>query len=250
MSNHTRLILPCLASLLLGACSNTQVLEKVSALKEPEISQRPVSEPEKPRPATRGDADYRPIHPTPVTAVTPPNGSLFTPTLAIGIYQPVNPYQVGDMILVELDEEMSANKSLNYKADKKDSFDLQPVVINAGPLQVSGDKLNVDYRQDRNFDSSAQTEQKNSLKGTITVFVRQILANGNLVVSGEKWLTLNKGKEFIRFSGEIRPRDIARANNTISSVNVGNARIEFSAQGEQQDNQDPSMLSKLFNILG
>ena len=250
MSNHIRLLLPPLAGLLLSACSSTQVLDKVTALKEPEISQRPVTKPETPQPATRGDAAFRPIHPTPVTTVTPPTGSLFTPSLAIGIYQPVNPYQVGDMILVELDEEMSANKSLNYKADKQDSFDLKPVVISAGPLQVSGDKLKIDYQQERNFDSSAQTEQKNSLKGTITVFVRHILANGNLVVSGEKWLTLNKGQEFIRFSGEIRPRDIARANNTISSVNVGNARIEFSAQGEQQDNQDPSLLSKLFNILG
>lgn len=243
-------LLPSLASLLLCACSTTQVLEKVSTIKAPDVKQRPVAEPEQPAPVSRGEADYRPIHTNPVQTVSRPTGSLFTPSLAIGIYQPVNKYQIGDMILVQLDEEISANKSLNYKTDKQDSFELKPVIINAGPLKVSGDQLNAEYQQDRNFDSSAQTEQKNSLKGTITVFVRHILANGNLVVSGEKWLTLNKGEEFIRFSGEIRPGDITSADNTISSVHIGNSRIEFSAKGHQQDNQDPSLLSKLFNILG
>jgi len=177
-----------------------------------------------------------------------PSGSLFNPQRAIGLYQPASHYQVGDMILVQVEEKTSADKSVKFKTDKKGHFELQPVTFNAGPINIGDNDLNAEYEQEKDFDSSAQTKQKNSLRGDITVYVLEVLANGNLIVAGEKWITLNTGEEFIRFSGEIRVSDIS-IDNTISSVKIGNAHIEYSGVGEMQDNQDPSLLGKLFSIL-
>ena len=42
------------------------------------------------------------------------------------------------------------------------------------------------------------SSQSNSLVGDITVTVDRAAPNGNLVVRGEKWVTLNQGREFIR----------------------------------------------------
>ena len=41
--------------------------------------------------------------------------------------------------------------------------------------------------------------------GNLAVTVIEVLANGNLLVSGEKQVTINQGTEFIRFSGVINP---------------------------------------------
>jgi flagellar L-ring protein precursor FlgH len=235
--------------LLLQACSSKVALDEqvvADIPSNPKVSQQPLvrKSPE----IMRGESDFRPIRPAQTTQVRAPSGSLFSPRKAIGLYQPSSHYSVGDMILVRLEEKTSATKSLNYRADKSGRFALEPVTLNLGPVNVGNNDLNADYEQEKEFDSSAQTKQKNFLKGDITVYVWEVMNNGNLIVAGEKWITLNKGEEYIRFSGEVRIEDVA-LDNTISSVKVGNARIEFSGKGEMQENQSPSLISKLFGII-
>jgi len=234
---------------LLTACSNTQPVDEqvvANSPTNPKVKQRPMAEYSKE--VEPGDPRFTPVRASLIDTVQLPSGSLFNSRRAIGLYQPSSLYQVGDMILVEVEEKTSANKSVNYKTDKKGSFDLQPVTFNAGPINIGDNDLNVNYEQEKDFDSSAQTKQKNSLKGDITVFVIEVLKNGNLVVAGEKWITLNTGDEFIRFSGELRVSDVS-IDNTISSVKIGNAHIEYSGVGEMQNNQEASLLGKLFSIL-
>ena len=212
----------------------------------PKATQRPVSK--KPADVKPGDPKYRPVRSSYVETVKLPTGSLFDENRALGLYQPASYYKIGDMILVQVEEKTTADKSLRFKTDKKGNFELKPVSLNAGPITVGGNDLAADYEQTKDFNSSAKTKQNNSLRGDITVYVLDIMPNGNLIVAGEKWITLNTGEEFIRFSGEIRVNDID-IDNTISSVKVGNAHIEYSGVGELHENQEASLLSKLFGIL-
>jgi len=184
-----------------------------------------------------------------VSVVRVPTGSLFDPDNAAGLYELHHNFRVGDMVLIELDEQTSSQKSVDYNEDKSASFQIQPLTVNAGPIHISDDDLNVDHEQGGEFNSSANASQSNTLEGKITVYVVEVLPNNNLVVAGEKWITMNQGKEFIRFSGEVRTKDID-VNNTVSSAKVGNALIEYSGKGELQDNQKRSLLSKLFSIFG
>ena len=121
-------------------------------------------------------------------------------------------------------------------------------MLNAGPIAVDGSKLNAEFLQDNEFDASSQTKQNNSLNGDITVYVKEIAPNGNLLVAGEKWISLNSGDEFIRFSGEVRIADINQ-DNSIASVKVGNARIEYGGNGRLHNNQESSLIGKIFSIL-
>jgi len=233
---------------LVLACASVPADEQLVAESptHPNVTQRIAQQQE--TEVNRGHASFRPVKIENTEAITLPSGSLFRANRAIGLYQPNSKYEIGDMILVRLEEQMSANKQLDYKTQKSDSFTLKPVTLNAGSINVSGDKLNAEYDQEKDFDSSAQSKQSNSLMGDITVFVREFTHNGNLIVAGEKWMTLNKGKEYIRFSGEIRAVDIGK-DNTISSVKVGNSQIEFTGQGDLQENQEGSFLGTLFSIL-
>lgn len=76
--------------------------------------------------------------------------------------------------------------------------------------------------------------------------VAEVLPNGNLVVRGEKWMTLNRGDEFIRISGIVRPDDIS-PNNTVVSTRLANAQISYSGTGTLADSQSMGWLARFFN---
>jgi flagellar L-ring protein precursor FlgH len=66
-----------------------------------------------------------------------------------------------------------------------------------------------------------------------------------MLVQGEKWLNLNRGEEYIRVSGLLRPEDID-ANNTVSSLRLADARIAYSGTGELADSNQPGWLTRFF----
>ena len=167
----------------------------------------------------------------------------------MGLYQRHSQYKVGDMILIKLDETTQSEKSLDYNQDKNSTFDIEPLTGRVGGIKIEGDVLEVDHEQASEFTSSAQSSQSNSLQGSITVYVTAITTAGNLLVTGEKWITRNKGKEYIRFSGEVRKQDVDESNTVVSSK-VGSALIEYSGTGDLQKNQERSVIDKLFAIFG
>lgn len=73
-----------------------------------------------------------------------------------------------------------------------------------------------------------------------------MLANGNLIVRGEKWMKINTGDEYIRLTGMLRPQDIS-SDNVVPSTRVANARIEYSGTGTLAQTNEPGWLTKFFN---
>ena len=239
-----------IAIFTLGGCAQT-ITEEEQVIQNsptnPNVSQRAVSQiEEEPKP---GHPRYSPPRAQPTATLHVPTGSLFNPEQSIGLYERHANFKVGDMILVKLDEQTQSEKSLDFNTDKNTSFDLAPVTLKLGGIRVEDDDVEVEHEQDSEFSSSAQTKQSNSMSGSITVYVTAITPAGNLLVTGEKWITMNRGKEYIRFSGEVRKKDVDESNTVLSSK-VGNALIEYSCTGDLQDNQQPSVIGKLFSIFG
>ncbi|MEP4889492.1 MAG: flagellar basal body L-ring protein FlgH [Aliiglaciecola sp.] len=231
------------------SCSQTPTVEEevVENLPtNPKVSQRAVTQ--KDKEIMPNDPSYRPIRMEGVESIAVPTGSLFQPDNEASLYQLHRKYQVGDMILVKLSESTTSKKSVDFQTDKSSRFELGPVNVTAGPIQIDESDLDIEHNQENEFDTSSEANQSNSLTGDITVYVKEVLPNRNLVVAGEKWITLNTGQEYVRFSGEIRTDDID-ASNTIISSKVGNSRIEYSGKGELHSNQEESVINKLFGIF-
>lgn len=72
------------------------------------------------------------------------------------------------------------------------------------------------------------------LTGIISVTVIDVLANGNLLVSGEKQVSLNNSDEFIRFSGVVNPTTISNLN-VVQSTQVADAHIEYKKSGAMSE---------------
>ncbi len=75
--------------------------------------------------------------------------------------------------------------------------------------------------------------------------VIDVLANGNLLVSGEKQLAFDKGAEFVRFSGIVNPNTIA-AGNSVPSTQVADARLEYRSTSHVDKAEANSMLTRFF----
>lgn len=72
------------------------------------------------------------------------------------------------------------------------------------------------------------------LTGIISVTVIDVLANGNLLVSGEKQVSLNQSDEFIRFSGVVNPTTITNLN-AVQSTQVADVHIEYKKAGAMSE---------------
>lgn len=85
--------------------------------------------------------------------------------------------------------------------------------------------------------------------GTIAVTVIEVMANGNLLVSGEKQVALNQSDEFIRFSGVVNPTTISNLN-AVQSTQVADAHIEYRNAGAmnelKNDAQSLGFLGRFF----
>ena len=95
------------------------------------------------------------------------------------------------------------------------------------------------------YDDKAATSSSNNFSGTIAVTVIDVLPNGNLVVGGEKQVSLDHGVEFVRFSGVVNPDYIA-LGNTISSTRVADARVEYRTNSRIDAAQITSILARFF----
>jgi flagellar L-ring protein precursor FlgH len=150
-------------------------------------------------------------------------------------------YRVGDLITVMLDESTRAIRKQTGTVKREASNDVIPSgLVNKAlriPSKIFGSKgdgalegLNLNSS---NIASSGEgsADQNASLTGAVSVTVVEVLANGNLMVRGEKQLALTEGAEVIQVSGIIRPDDVS-PNNMVQSRRLANAQISYRGTGD------------------
>jgi len=166
----------------------------------------------------------------PVAAPPPPaDGAIFH--AAYG-YAPLTAgaraSSVGDVITILLAERTQAVKTNSASTDRAGNISVTPPPT--GPLSFFKG-TDVGMGAGGTFNGKGQASQSNQLNGQVTVTVADVLPNGNLVVRGQKLLTLNRGEEQIRIQGIVRRADIL-PGNTVLSYQVADARITYSGTGE------------------
>jgi flagellar L-ring protein precursor FlgH len=197
--------------------------------------------------ALPNDPDFAPIMPEEEEERIVPSGSLFKQHYVNNIYSDSKAHRVGDIISVILSEKTQAKKNAKTELKKENETNLDAVTGLGGvPVTINGQSLQFGVSQDSSFKGDSKADQGNSLSGNISVHVLRVLPNGNLMIRGEKWLTLNNGDEYIRLTGVIRSKDIS-SNNTIVSNKVANARIQYAGTGSFADSNEQGWLVKFFN---
>lgn len=198
-----------------------------------------------------------PVRDNPSYAATPPavlppaaqsNGAIYHAGYDIALFQDNKARHVGDTLTVQLVEKTAASKKASTNTKKDTSVSITgPDFVLGSPISRNGrNPFDASGSGSSSFGGAGDSTQSNSLSGDITVTVAQVLANGNLLVRGQKRLTLNQGEEFVQISGIVRPVDI-RSDNTVLSTQLADARIGYSGKGALQDANSMGWLARFFN---
>ncbi len=151
---------------------------------------------------------------------------------------------VGDTLVIVINERTNASKKSNSSVSRsgETAFSV-PIVAGLPGKTFQGAQLGATSSNE--FEGKGESASNNDFTGTIAVTVVDVLANGNLVVSGEKQLGINQGSEFIRFSGVVNPLSIA-SGNVVSSTQVADAKIEYRGSGQVDSAQVMGWLARFF----
>lgn len=188
---------------------------------------------------------YAPIQPAQMQTPQPVTGSLYHAGTSMDLYGDGRAHRVGDIITVVLTERTQSSKSSSTETDKSTDIGIGAPTVMGRELNVFGNPLSASMNSNSNFEGEGSSDMRNSLSGNITVTVHQVLPNGNLLVRGEKWLTLNQGDEYIRISGLVRKQDIG-PDNQIESTRLADARITYSGTGATHDANVMGWLARFF----
>lgn len=192
------------------------------------------------------DPYYAPVlHPQPLPAA-PTSGSLYSEHTAVGLYEDRKARRVGDILTIQLRESTTSSKSATTEVTKESDISIPAAGTLGTLLGEHYSELATNLAAEREFSGGADADQRNRLQGDITVTVVDVYPNGTMAVRGEKWMTLNRGDEYIRISGLVRPQDVG-PDNTIISTKIANARISYSGTGTLADSQQMGWLGRFFN---
>ena len=204
------LILFVCISALLGGCANTDLTQKT-------LTHSP---------------DFAPVYPLASDANRIPTGGIYGNRQSDAWFGRGRNFQVGDIITVLLDESTQAARTSNTDLSREAKNTGLPAGLSTEVGKISP------FLQGIDLSSSGSTskgkgvaDQKATLKGSLAVTVVEVLANGNLMVRGEKKLGLAEGTEVIQVSGIIRPQDVG-PNSTVQSLRLANAQIAYRGNGD------------------
>lgn len=180
----------------------------------------------------KSEADYTPVYP--VASETPrlATGGIYRAGSGEALLGRGRRFQVGDVVTVLLNESTQAARQASANVSRGASNDIIPSGISTKLASRSSLLTGLNLNES-NVESAGEgnADQRARLNGEVTVTVVEVLSNGNLVVRGEKQMSLTQGSEVIQVSGIIRAEDIA-PNNTVQSRRLANARFTYQGSGE------------------
>jgi flagellar L-ring protein precursor FlgH len=174
----------------------------------------------------------------------PANGAIYSAASYRPLHEDRRARAVGDTLIIVINEKTSANKKAASSASRSGSVQYGVTALKGLPgKSFLGSEL--EASSSNRFEGEGEASAANDFTGTIAVTVIEVLANGNLLVSGEKQIAMTQGSEFVRFSGVVNPATIG-PNNAVSSTQVADARIEYRANGYLDEAQIMGWLARFF----
>jgi len=188
------------------------------------------------------------VQPQPVAAPVVNNGAIFQATQYRPLFEDHRARLVGDTITVQIVEKVSASQTSTSSIDKSGKLSAGVTAL-PGISPNSFGRATAAATSSNTFEGKGSTENTNDFSGTITATVTGVLANGHLLIAGEKQIGVNHNVDVLRFSGQVDPRAI-QPGNSVQSAQIANVRIEHRGRGAQADANGIGWLGRFFlNVL-
>lgn len=189
--------------------------------------------------------------PQPVAPRADSNGAIFQAAASqarpgMGLFEDRRAKRVGDILTVNLVEKTEAKRKSETTDERKanGSIDIpSPTVLGRSSSLLGATSW--DPSASNKIELKDNETNTNEVKGSITVTVVEVLANGNLLVAGEKQVRVNQDTEYIRLAGVVNPNQIT-AGNTVNSTQMADVQLESTNSQKFDKSQMAGMLARFF----
>ena len=195
-------------------------------------------------------AEKPPVIPIPEPQ-KPANGSLFTDQSMNGnLLVDFKAQRLGDLVFIDIVETNSATVSSGAKRER-DSGNLGGLSTAVSALPIPGASTVgsvLNGLGQRKFEGKGSTQRSSNVRARITARVVEVLPNGDLRVEAVKLVKINKETEEVAVTGIVRRNDLA-ADNSVTTLEVGDLRVEFNGKGIASADNAPGWLARIFEKI-
>lgn len=182
-------------------------------------------------------------------SLTATPGSVFIPNGRLAdSARDVRASQVYDLVTIVVLDNSTATSTGATNTQRQSALNAAVTSL-VGPKSATGALANL-AKSSNNTQLQGQgtTSRGTTLSTTVTAEVRAVLPNGNLVVQGQKDITVNGEKQVIMIQGIVRPEDLS-PTNSVPSNSVAKMQILVNGKGVVNDAvKRPNLLYRL--LLG
>jgi flagellar L-ring protein precursor FlgH len=154
--------------------------------------------------------------------------------------------RVGDILTINIsiDDRASLGNTTDRSRDSKvkNNFDLILALFGLNRAASAG--LDVESQSSSKGKGAIQRSEKIQL--SIAAVVTDVLANGNLMISGSQEIRVDFELRNLTIAGLVRPRDIGR-DNTIAYDKIAEARVSYGGRGRLSEVQQPGVVHQLYD---
>ena len=168
-------------------------------------------------------------------------GSLYSDAQFQSLTSDRRRFEIGEVLTIMVYENASATSSADTGTNRDSSVGLGINLPNWNKSAAA--------TANNDFNGTGRTQRAGRVLAQITVLVREVMPNGDLLVGGEQLLEINGEKQTIRAEGRVRPRDISE-NNVVLSSRLAEAKLAFVGDGVLGDMQRPRWWQKLLSLFG
>jgi len=151
-------------------------------------------------------------------------------------------HRVGDILTVLVVENASASATAGTNTDKSNDLGVRF-------SSPSSSQKNYALSVDQDYDGGGKSARTGKLLAQISVEVKAVEQNGDMLISGVQDIEINDEKQTINLAGKVRSIDVDE-RNTVLSTRVANAKITYVGNGVLAESQHKGWLSRLITLFG
>ena len=170
-----------------------------------------------------------------------PPGNMFADTKA---------RKAGDLLTVQIDERAEVSKNSDRTLNKENNVDLgvDAFSIFGAKNDMASNLPAVKWDAKKDFKGEAEYKSSDTLTKRLTVTVKEVLPNANLLIEGRRQITTSGDETTMTITGIVRPEDI-RADNSVPSELVADAKISYSGSGPADQTTSKGWFAKILDVI-
>ncbi|MDR1650851.1 MAG: flagellar basal body L-ring protein FlgH [Synergistaceae bacterium] len=180
-----------------------------------------------------------------MTMTAPAAGTAFADSLwqdSSSLFSDRKARMIGDIVMVQVSERFTDTDQGKTDSTKDTDEDIKAGFGILSFLRAFG------FGSSSSMSGSTKIERNKKVNMLVSCIVTDVMPNGNMVIHGERSMVSGAERMNVRYSGVVRPQDVAH-NNVVDSSRVANAEMIVNGKGIITRTQRPGIINQILQAI-